>query len=153
MRSRKNLFEAARVREIKERLARLRPESPRQWGKMNAAQAVSHCGGGIELALGDLKPPRMPIGRLIGWAIKPLALGNDDPIKRNAPTVPGLERSDERELEQERQRLYGLIDRFAATGAEQCTSHPHSFFGKLTPEEWAVLMYKHLDHHLRQFGA
>jgi len=50
-------------------------------------------------------------------------------------------------------RLAGLIDRFAAGGPAGCTQHPHSFFGPLTPDEWAILMYKHLDHHLRQFGV
>jgi hypothetical protein len=49
--------------------------------------------------------------------------------------------------------LRGLIDRFVASGPAGCTNHPHSFFGRLTPEEWAILMYKHLDHHLRQFGV
>ncbi len=49
--------------------------------------------------------------------------------------------------------LSRLIDKFAAGGAAGCTKNPHSFFGKMTPEEWAILMYKHLDHHLRQFGV
>jgi LPS sulfotransferase NodH len=49
--------------------------------------------------------------------------------------------------------LRGLIDRFAAAGPQGCTKNPHSFFGRLTPQEWATLMYKHLDHHLRQFGV
>jgi len=53
----------------------------------------------------------------------------------------------------ERGKLLGLIDRFAEGGAARCTTHPHAFFGKLTPGQWAELMYKHLDHHLRQFGA
>jgi Protein of unknown function (DUF1569) len=53
----------------------------------------------------------------------------------------------------ERERLRGLVDRFCQAGAPGCTSHPHSFFGHLTPEEWAILTYKHLDHHLRQFGV
>jgi hypothetical protein len=60
---------------------------------------------------------------------------------------------DERDLRPERERLLGLIDRFAAAGPAGCTKHPHSFFGRLTPEEWAILTYKHLDHHLRQFGV
>jgi LPS sulfotransferase NodH len=46
-----------------------------------------------------------------------------------------------------------MIDRFVAAGPKGCTTHPHSFFGRLTAEEWAILMYKHLDHHLRQFGV
>jgi hypothetical protein len=53
----------------------------------------------------------------------------------------------------ERQRLSGLIDRSAAAGPAGCTTHPHSFFGSLTPVEWAEFMYVHLDHHLRQFGV
>jgi hypothetical protein len=56
-------------------------------------------------------------------------------------------------MEAERSRLRGLIDRFAAAGPSGCTTHPHTFFGPLTPDEWAELMYKHVDHHLRQFGA
>jgi hypothetical protein len=60
---------------------------------------------------------------------------------------------DERELVKEKERLTATIDRFAAGGPRVCTAHPHAFFGKLTPQEWAILMYKHLDHHLRQFGV
>jgi hypothetical protein len=60
---------------------------------------------------------------------------------------------DERDLATERLRLLSLIDQFSSAGPQKCTTHPHSFFGRLTPQEWAVLMYKHLDHHLRQFGV
>jgi Protein of unknown function (DUF1569) len=85
--------------------------------------------------------------------VKPLALRNDEPMRRNSPTVPVLVVQDERDLAAERERFYGLIDRFAGAGPQGCTTHPHSFFGRLTPNEWAILMYKHLDHHLRQFGV
>ncbi len=149
----KHLFERSAVAEVKARLQHLRPDSPRQWGKMNAAQAVEHCARGFELALGDRRPPRLLIGRLIGWAVKPLALGNDDPMGRNSPTVPGIEVADARVLDVARKRLVTLIDRAVAAGPSGFTTHPHSFFGRLTPDEWAVLMYKHLDHHLRQFGV
>jgi hypothetical protein len=148
----KNLFDASRVEEVKQRIARLRPDSQRQWGKMNAPQAVAHCSRGLELALGDRMPPRMLLGRIIGRMVKPKVLENDEPLRRNSPTVKGLVIQDERDLGMEQERLRGLIDRFAA-GPKGCTKHPHSFFGRLMPEEWAILMYKHLDHHLRQFGV
>ena len=61
----KNLFDAARVEELKQRIARLRPDSQRLWGKMNAPQAVAHCSRGLELALGDLRPPRVLLGRIM----------------------------------------------------------------------------------------
>jgi hypothetical protein len=149
----KNLFDPADAAEVRDRLASLRSTSERQWGKMTAPQALAHCAGGLEMAVGDMIPPRMLIGRIIGGFIKPLALGNDKPMQRNSPTVPALVIADERDLDAERRRLLALIDRFVAGGPAGCTTHPHSFFGRLTPDEWSVLMYKHVDHHLRQFGA
>lgn len=119
---------------------------------MNVAQALAHCAGGLEMALGDCTPPRMFIGRVLGPVVKKLALGNDEPMRKNSPTVPAITVADQREVEAERVRLLGLLDRFSEGGPAGCTSHPHPFFGRLTPDEWAVLMYKHLDHHLRQFG-
>ena len=148
-----NLFDAATARAIQTRLEHLRPDSARQWGTMNAAQAVAHCSGGLETALGDRRPPRVLIGRILGPLIKRVALGDDAPMRRNSPTVPDMIVSDPRDLAVERERLSGLIDRFVAGGPNGCTTHPHSFFGRLAPQQWAVLMYKHLDHHLRQFGA
>lgn len=149
----KNLYEPATVEELKNRMARLGPESQRQWGKMNAAQALAHCAGGMEWAVGMTSPPPMFLGRIIGGFIKPLVLRDDQPMRRNSPTVKSLVTEDERDLAKERARLKGLIEQFAAAGPKGCTTHPHSFFGRLTPEEWAILMYKHLDHHLRQFGV
>ena len=149
----KNLFEAERAEEVKERLSRLRSDSERQWGKMSPAQAVAHCYVSMEWAVGDKIPPRMFVGRIIGRMIKRRAIHNDEPMRKNSPTSPDLVVQDQRDLETERARLCGLIDRFVAAGPKGCTKHPHAFFGRLTPEEWAALMYKHLDHHLRQFGA
>jgi hypothetical protein len=149
----KNLFEPAVVEEVKERISHLKPDSERLWGKMDVAQAIAHCSAGMECARGDRLPPRELVGRIIGQIVKPMALGNDEPLRRNSPTAKSLVVADERDLEMERDRLRGLIDRFAAGGPVGCTSHPHAFFGRLTPEEWAILTYKHLDHHLRQFGV
>ena len=149
----KNLFEAATLKEVKDRIAQLSPDSQRRWGTMNPAQALAHCSAGMEWAVGDRIPPRMLLGRIMGWIVKPLALRNDEPMRRNSPTTKDLIVQDERDFGTEQQRLCALIDRFAAAGPNGCTRHPHSFFGRLTPEEWAALMYKHLDHHLRQFGG
>jgi Protein of unknown function (DUF1569) len=148
----KNLFEVATLEELKQRLAQLRPESERQWGKMNAAQMLAHCSEWMELAAGLKSPPRSLIGRVFGRFAKSIVL-NEEPIRRNMPSDKSLIVSDEREFAMERQRLQAWMDRFAAAGPQGCTRHPHSFFGPMTPTEWATLAYKHLDHHLRQFGA
>ena len=149
----KNMFDAATANEVKARIAQLRPDSERLWGTMSAAQMAAHCAVGMQMTLGDVNPPRIFIGRIIGPLIKRRALGNDEPLRRNSPTAKVLVVSDARDLETERERLLGFIDRFVETGAEGCTKHPHAFFGPMTPAEWAELSYKHLDHHLRQFGV
>jgi Protein of unknown function (DUF1569) len=150
----KNLFDASAAGEIKNRVTRLTPESQRQWGTMTPAQAMAHCSASMEWAVGDRRPPRAGLGvRIMGRIVKPLALGSDAPLRRNSPTSEDLVVGDERDLAREQERLCRLIDRFVAGGSRGCTTAPHTFFGPLTPEEWATLTYKHLDHHLRQFGV
>ncbi len=149
----KNLYDPAVTNEVKARLEKLTADSPRQWGTMTPAQAAAHCSASIDMAFGTLRPPRKFIGRVLGPLIKPLVLRDNEPMRRNSPTIDGLIVRDDRDLEAERARLHNLIDRFAAGGPAACTTHPHAFFGSLTPEQWSILMYKHLDHHLRQFGA
>jgi len=139
--------------EVQQRLSRLQPDQPRQWGTMSPAQMLAHCSLGLEMAAGEINPPRALIGRILGPIIKPMAFRESEPMRRNSPTSRELVVKDDRNFESERRRLSGLIDRFAAAGPAGCTAHPHAFFGSLSPDEWAVLMYKHLDHHLRQFGA
>src|ERR1700675_1331557 len=149
----KNLFEAARVEEVKERIARLRPDSEQQWGKMNPAQALAHCSAAIGMAVGETRPPRIFIGRLLGPIAKKSVIVDGVPMRRNSMTDKSVLVTDERDFVVELQRLRETIDGFAAGGAAVCTTHPPFFFGPLTPMEWSALMYHHLDHHLRQFAV
>jgi len=149
----KTVFDAACVDELQHRLARLQPGDSRQWGKMSVAQMLAHCSKGIEMAAGEICPPRAMIGRVIGRLIKRAVLGDDKPMRRDSPTAKELLVADALDFEAEKVRLSALIGRFVNSGPEGCTTHPHTFFGPLNPDEWGILMYKHLDHHLRQFGA
>jgi hypothetical protein len=150
----KNLFDADVANQVKTRLGKLEPQSERLWGKMTAAQMVAHCSVTMQWAVGEVVPEKGPFpARLIGRLVKPMVFRNEDPLRKNSPTAKSLIVADERDLGRERDRLSALIDKFAAGGAAGCTRNPHSFFGKMTPDEWAILAYKHLDHHLRQFGV
>jgi hypothetical protein len=149
----KNLFDTATMQEVSGRIAQLKPDATRQWGEMDIAQVMAHCSIGFETALGVQKPPRVMLSRILGPVIKPLALRDDKPMKKNSPTAPSFIVKDGRDFETEQVKLTGLMERFKADGAKGCTDHPHAFFGQLTPDEWAILMYKHMDHHLRQFGV
>jgi len=150
----KNLFDMAVAHQVKARLGKLEPQTERRWGKMTAAQMLAHCSVSMQWAVGELVPEKGPLPtRWIGRLVKPMIFRNEDPLRKNSPTAKSLIVADQRDFGKERERLSRLIDKLAAGGAAGCTRNPHSFFGKLTPEEWAVLMYKHLDHHLRQFGV
>jgi hypothetical protein len=149
----RNFFEASTLEEVAERMARLRPDSERQWGKMNAAQMLAHCAATMEMAVGLTFPPRRFVGRLLGPLVRKAVIRKGEPFRRNSPSDKSLIIREDRDFDGERQRLLGLLARFAAGGAEGCTKHPHSFFGPLTPAEWAAFMYHHLDHHLQQFGV
>ncbi|WP_263358243.1 DUF1569 domain-containing protein [Acidicapsa ligni] len=147
----KSLYDSSAAEEIKHRLAAITPTSERLWGKMNAAQMLAHCCLNLETACGDNVQPRSFIGKLIGPLFKS-EFSRDKLWRKNSPTVPAYIISEERDLNAERERLLLLIDRFQKGGPVACTQAPHAFFGKLSVEEWGKGMYKHLDHHLRQFN-
>ncbi|HUK46743.1 MAG TPA: DUF1569 domain-containing protein [Terriglobales bacterium] len=147
----KNLFESSTVEEIRDRILRLRSDSERQWGKMDPAQMLAHCSLWMEMASGIRNPPRSWLGHIFGRVAKKSIL-SEKPVRPNMPTERSLLVNNTRNFAEERQRVLESISRFQTGGPEKCTQHPHCFFGPMTPAEWATLAYKHLDHHLRQFG-
>ena len=150
--SMKNLFQRETVDEVITRIATLQPATQRQWGKMDVAQMMAHCSAALDMASGRMNPPRLLIGRLIGSFVKPIYT-NDKPFSRNSPTDKKLIVSDQREFVREQEQLKLRVRQFHEGGEAQCTPHPHPFFGALSAHDWSRGMYKHLDHHLRQFGA
>jgi Protein of unknown function (DUF1569) len=152
----KNLFDPTQVQDVKSRIMSLHPDSQRCWGTMPVALMLAHCTAGLQMATGTINPKRAPFpANLIGPLIKPLVLRDDKPMRRNSPSMPELFTANPApsEFERERTQLINTVDSFATTGPACCSKHPHPFFGPLKPQQWAILMYKHVDHHLRQFGA
>lgn len=135
-----------------DRLHKLSPDSQRQWGKMQMAQMLAHCKEAFKVPLTDGPLPRMIPGLLLGWMIKS-KLYNDSPWKQGLPTAPNFVIKDERDFEKEKSALLELVDKFHTAGPGGAGRYPHPFFGKFTSEQWGKMMWKHLDHHLRQFGA
>ncbi|MEP7144782.1 MAG: DUF1569 domain-containing protein [Ferruginibacter sp.] len=98
------------------------------------------------------KLPRIFLGRLLGWIIKS-KLYNDSPWKQNLPTSPDFIIKDQRIFDTEKQNLAVLIEAFHKAGPGGISKFPHPFFGKFNSDQWGKSMYKHLDHHLQQFGV
>ena len=112
---------------------------------------LAHCSAALDLASGGLVRPRIFIGRLLGPLVRPIYC-NERPFSRSNSSDPKLVISNPRDFRREQEQLKVRIQQFHQGGEALCTKHPHPFFGSLTPHEWGTGMYKHLDHHLRQFG-
>jgi Protein of unknown function (DUF1569). len=148
----KTLFDQADRQSILQRLGALQSGNTRQWGKMNAAQMVTHCARALETGTGDRPMKQKLIGKILMPFFRSSILG-EKPFSKNGPTDPSFVVSDEREFSVERQRLIDLIGRLVDRGPAAAATQTHAFFGKLSGQEWGELMYKHIDHHLQQFGV
>jgi alkylated DNA repair dioxygenase AlkB len=148
----KNLFDKLVMEEVTRRMEQLHADSTARWGKMNVSQMLAHMRKPFKLALSEKKVPRLFIGRLMGWMFKK-KLYDDSVWKPGLPTSPDFIVKDARNFEEEKQKLMAAIKQFYTAGPDGISKHPHPMFGKFTPEQWGKSMYKHLDHHLRQFGA
>jgi hypothetical protein len=148
----KTLFDEASRRSLLERAARVTPEAKAVWGKMNAEQMVMHLVEALKLGTGELttKPRKMlirypPLKQLIIYLL---------PFPKGAPTAPELKRreSDAGTLAHSRAELARLLEDIGGR-SKQKEWPEHPAFGKLSRRAWGVLGYRHVDHHLRQFGV
>ena len=146
-----NLFEPTTADEIITRLERIQSSTQPQWGKMNAAQMMAHCQAPFEVYFGEKKMKRGLVGILFGKMAKK-KLFVDKPWPKSLPTAKEFIIKDERNLDAERTKLVNWVRRFSSEGY-MVTQTVHPFFGKMSSQEWALLAYKHLDHHLQQFGV
>jgi hypothetical protein len=145
----KSLFDDEAYTEIKKRLKTLNSESERKWGKMDIGQALYHCQQPLNVSLGrgDVKKQFIPLAFLFKKS-----LYNDKPWRQNLPTAKTFKISESKDFATEQEALETLVDEFH-TKKNQTQWDPHPIFGKFTPQQCGQMQYKHLDHHLKQFGA
>lgn len=132
-----------------QRIERLSAETQPEWGRMTAAQMLSHCAEILEVSNG--KPlGNMPlVARLLKGFVRQMVV-NDKPYPRNTKTHPQYRQTQDKDFEAEKRRLLEAMSTFAASAGSDI---PHPLFGRMTAEEKGWAMYKHLDHHLTQFGV
>lgn len=148
----KNLFETTAYNETVARIKRLHAASPRNWGKMTVSQMLQHCQEGFKVALSSKELKRHPIGMLFGWMLK-ASLYNEKPWKKSLPTAPNFIIKNEPAFDAARAGLLSMMEAFHRKGAVGVGNKMHPMFGRLTAEQWGKSMWKHLDHHLTQFGV
>ena len=148
----KTIFDSDTLEELFDRLGKLTPDAERQWGKMSPAQMMEHTARALEMATGQKPMQQAFIGKAIGWIFKNKFLG-EEPFPKNSPTGPTLIIKDDPNFEPTRERLRALISDFHGLGIGGTDGNIHGFFGPLTGKQWGETQYKHVDHHLRQFGV
>jgi hypothetical protein len=148
----KSIFEETSFHELIGRIGKLKPESTALWGKMTVAQMLSHCNETFKVPLGEKKSHRIFFGRLIGWLMKS-NLYDGKPFKKYLPTLPVFRIKEEKDFTTEKNILLDVVLQFYNSKIIEVGEKIHPFFGKLTGEQWGKAMYKHLDHHLKQFGV
>lgn len=146
----KSLFEREAYEEVLQRLDKVKTDTDRLWGKMSPAQMVWHCQYPLRLAI-ENKKGRVKNNPLIRLFFKK-SLYNDKLWRKNLPTAPQLKAKEEKDFEIEMPKLKELIKAFYGV-RDRKEWNPHPFFCSFTPGQWGQIQYKHLDHHLRQFGA
>ena len=146
-----NLFEPTVAADIISRIEKLQPTSQAQWGRMNVSQMLAHCNGPLQTYFEEKKWKRNLIGLLFG-KIAFRQLISEKPWKKGLPTAKEFRITSQRNFEEEKSKLLSNVSRFSAEGYT-ITSIVHPFFGKLSSQEYALFNYRHLDHHLQQFGV
>jgi len=145
------ILNEANRNEIFDRLRSLSASSARKWGSLDVNGMLNHLQLSARMTLGELSVPSANKRPFQMFPLKHLIL-YVFPFPKGAPTAPALVPSDAASFEEERAALLDLLDRIA-TGPREGSAPPHPLFGPLSWGEWGVVTYKHVDHHLKQFGA
>ena len=148
-----NIFITADKDEIINRIDELHPNSKPMWGKMSVAQMQAHCIKPIEVSLGTHKPGHSLLGKLLGKRFKNKMMQESWQFKKNMPTVKSFVVKEEPDFYESQKALKNAIEKIVLADKNETAATPHPFFGKMSVDEWGILGYKHLDHHLRQFGV
>jgi len=136
-----------------DRINKLNSTTPPKWGKMTVSKMLAHCCVSYEYVFDNkYKKPGMVMGLVLKLLVKNKVVG-ETPYKPGIPTGPDFIITDERDFEKEKKRLVDYIRQTQALGAGHFDGLVSHSFGALSKTEWNNMFYKHLDHHLSQFGV
>ena len=138
---------------LADRIESLSTDHQAQWGKMSPWQMVRHCIKSERMFQGEKAYKRTFVGRLFGKMALKGILKDESPMDRNQPTHPEFKITGDGDLTVAKETWHDLVRSYASLPAESFVDFVHPFFGKMTYDEIGKYVYKHTDHHLRQFGV
>lgn len=150
----KNVYDKAVADEIINRINLLTTESKPKWGKMDVARMLAHCNVTYTTTFTpeEFKKPNFLMKLMLKSFVKKMVVG-EKMYKPNGPTSPIFIIVNERDFEKEKALLIANIQKVQNLGATYFEGKENYSFGVLTAREWNNMFYKHIDHHLNQFGV
>ncbi len=113
---------------------------------------MAHCAEVQEVSNGKALENTPLVVKLLGGVIRKMVF-SDKPFPKNTRTHPQYRQTGSRDFATEKKRLIEALDQFVSADGKSGELNPHPLFGKVSEEEGGWGMYKHLDHHLKQFGV
>lgn len=147
------IFNKNTVDDIIQRIEKLSSNKNARWGKMNSYQMIKHCILSEQMYLGDTKYKRLFIGKLFGKMALKSMVKDDKPLKHNQPTHPKFKIQGNGGIEHLKSDWKDLVKKYLKRNDDEFENFVHPFFGKMTKDQLGISVYKHIDHHLRQFGV
>ncbi len=148
-----NIFTSAVTEEVIGRINKLTPATQPLWGKMNVGQMLAHCNVTYEMIYDNKHPkPKGLMKLLLKLLVKDVVV-NEKPYKKNNRTAPAFLITSEKDFNVEKERLINFLRKTQQLGEKEFDNKPSHSFGPLSTSEWNNMFYKHINHHLSQFGV
>ncbi len=148
-----NIFTQEVANTLLSRVNKLNATQTPQWGKMDAAQMLAHCNVTYDMAFDENFKKSSPFIRFILKNLVKKGFINDKELKKNGSTAPEMLIKDARNFDIEKSKMIANIQQVSKVGGSFFEGKDHPGFGTMTSQEWNNFYYKHLDHHLTQFGV
>ncbi|MBI3133344.1 MAG: DUF1569 domain-containing protein [Bacteroidetes bacterium] len=148
-----NIFTTEVSEQVVNRINTLKADTRSLWGKMSVDQMLAHCSVSYEMAFENKHPKPGAFARFMLKLFVKKIVVNEKPYGKSSRTAPAFLIADYRNFEAEKTKLVNYIRKTAEAGEKHFDGKESLSFGALTKTEWNNLFYKHIDHHLKQFGA
>ena len=145
-----SIFNKTDNQDVISRIEKLTPNTPAIWGKMTVDQMLKHINEAMLVAFGENEVKVNLLMRFLGRVMKNKVFNSD--FKKNSPTAKEFIFTEKYDFDASKNELVKNFSRFAE-GHQSIKLTNHPFWGKMTSEDWDKLMWKHMDHHLKQFGV
>jgi hypothetical protein len=148
-----NIFSTEATEALVARLMKLNNSQAANWGKMDVAQMLAHCNVTYEMAFDQNFKKSSPFIRFILKNLVKKGIVNAQPLKKNSSTAPEMLIKTSKNFEEEKSKLIAHLQKTVKMSEAFFDGKDHPGFGVMTKQEWNNFYYKHLDHHLTQFGV